>query len=249
MKDNKILLIIVATLLALSVITSGVLLFRNNSNTSSQAISSSRNTLSVSSEGSVTVIPDVGYISLGIETKNADVKEAENENSTTMHAITEALEGLGIEDTDIKTTSYNIYPQYEDYQDEKPMHYVVSTTIEVTVKNLEDISEAIDVAIDAGANRSNSIRFDVLDREASYNEALEDAVANAKSRADVLAAASGVKIVGVVTVNESSSMSSVYYGAARYAMSDTTSESAPSISTGDMEITANVSITYEVVNK
>ena len=58
------------------------------------------------------------------------------------------------------------------------------------------MSGIIDAAVEAGANRTNSIRFDVLDREASYNEALKDAIANAKARAEVLAEAAGLKILG-----------------------------------------------------
>jgi uncharacterized protein YggE len=228
-------------------VATGVLIFRGSSTVISS--DATTNTLYVSGEGSITVIPDVGYISLGVETKSPDVKTAEDENSTKMNAIIVALSDLGIEESDIKTTNYSIYPQYEDYNDEKPQNYVVSSTVEVTVKNLEDISEVIDVSVDAGANRSNSIRFDVLDREESYNEALQDAIASARARADVLAEAAGLKIVGVVNLNESSSMSSIYYGGARYAMSEMAADSAPAISTGDMEITANVSITYEVKNK
>ena len=132
MKDNKILLIVIAALLTLSIVATGVLIFRNNP-TPSGSISTTVNTLSVSGEGSVTVIPDVGYISLGVESKDVDVKTAENDNSGKMDAIIKELAALDIAETDIKTTSFYIYPQYQDYGDEKPQYYVVSSTIQVTV--------------------------------------------------------------------------------------------------------------------
>ncbi len=251
MNDNKILMVVIAVLLVLSVVATGVLIFKTNSNETVVAGSQSVNTISVSSQGKVTVLPDVGYISLGIETKNIDVKVAENENSAIMDDIMAALKEFDIEDTDIKTVAYNIYPQYENYSDEKPTSYAVYNTVKVTVKKLEDMSGVIDAAVEAGANNTNGVSFDVLDREASYNEALKDAVANAKARAEVLAEAAGLKIVGVVTVNENSSSSQYYYSDMLYSAkgADMTAESAPSISTGDMEITANVSVTYEVANK
>ncbi len=246
MKDNKLLLIIIAALLVLSIVATGVLIFGK---TGSQATATKTllNTISVSSKGSVTVIPDVGYISLGVETEDANVKTAEEQNSKTMNAIVIALGKLGVEETDMKTTNYNIYPRYRDYEDEKPMSYSVSSTIQVTVKNIEDISDIIDDAITAGANRAHSIRFDVLDREASYNEALKDAIANAKARAEVIAGAADVQIVGVVSVSENSAMPNVYYtDTLRGASMDMEESFAPVISTRDMEISANVSITYEV---
>lgn len=249
MKDNKTLLIVIASLLVLSIVATGVLIF-DRAGSRASSTNTIVNTISVSSSGSITVLPDVGYISLGVDTENADVKKAEDENSKIMNAIIMAMGKLGVEETDIKTTNYSIYPRYRDYEDEKPMSYTVNSTVQITVKNIEDISDVIDAAINAGANRTNNIRFDVLDRDASYNLALQDAIANAKSRAEVIADAAGVKIVSVVTVNENGSAPSVFYGERAKSVSMDMDESfAPAISTGDMEITASVSITYEVVNE
>ena len=248
--NNKILLIVTAALLALTVIFTGILLVKTTGTAANSPAGQIVNTISVSSTGKVTVLPDVGYISLGIETKDPDVKIAEDDNSEIMDAIMSALAKFDIEETDIETVGYNIYPQYEEYNDEKPSTYVVSNTIEVTVKNLEDMSKIIDAAVEAGANRTNSIRFDVLDREASYNEALKDAVEKAKARAEVLAEASGLKIVGVLTVSESGSMPSYYYAdTMTYAMAEDAKASSVSISTGDLDISASVSVTFEVTQK
>lgn len=250
MKDNKVLLMVIVALLVLSIVATGVLVFSNNSNGTTGSNSGNVNTLSVAGKGEVTTLPDVGYISLGIETKNADVKIAENENSAIMDKILKALKGFDVEDTDIKTVGYNIYPQYEEYNDEKPSTYAVYNTIQITVKNLEDMSKIIDASVEAGANRTNNISFDVLDREASYNEALQDAVANARERAEILAEAAGLKIVGVVTINESSSPSYYYGDSLSYARTMDAKESLDvSISSGDIEISASVSVTFEVVNK
>ena len=252
MKDNKILLIVIAALLLFTTIATGTLLFGGTSKNAMQTTTQREllNTISVNSRGEVTVLPDVGYIQLGIETKDPDVKKAENANSKIMDDIMEALKKFDIKDDDIKTVSFNIYPQYEDYNDEKPTTYAVYNTVEVTVKKLEDMSGIIDAAIDAGANRTNSIRFDVLDRESSYNEALKNAVENARARAEVLAAAAGLEIVGVVTVSENSSSPQYYYADAMYSKASyDMEEAAPSISAGDMEISANVSVAFEVAQK
>ncbi len=249
MNDNKILLILISALLVLALITTGVVIFKNDSSLASSSGGTLLNTISVSSDGKVTVLPDVGYISLGIETKDKDVKAAEDENSKLMDDIMKALKKFDIDDTDIKTTGYNIYPQYDQNNDEKPTSYSVRNTVEVTVKNLEDMSGIIDAAVEAGANRTNNIRFGVLDREESYNEALKNAIANARSRAEVLADAAGLKIVGVVTVNENSSSPQYYYADMAYDKVESAAGSAPSISAGDMDITARVSVTFEVAPK
>jgi hypothetical protein len=249
MNDNKILLILISALLVLALITTGVVIFKNDSAPAASSNGTLLNTISVSSDGKVTVLPDVGYISLGIETKDQDVKAAEDENSKIMDDIMKALKDFDIKDSDIKTTGYNIYPQYAEYSDEKPTSYSVNNNVEVTVKNLEDMSEIIDAAVEAGANRTNNIRFGVLDREESYNEALKNAIANARARAEVLADAADLKIVGVVTVNENSSSPQYYYADMAYAKAEDGAMSAPSISAGDMDITARVSVTFEVAPK
>jgi uncharacterized protein YggE len=251
MKDNKLLLVVIALLLVVSIVATGVLILRQDNKSEKVSIPQKEsivNTISVSSNGKVTVLPDVGYISLGVETHNADVKKAENENSNIMDAIQKAVTKLGVEETDIKTTRFNIYPRYGEKTD-KPERYMVSNTIEITVKKIEDISKIIDASVDAGANRTNNIRFDVLDREASYNEALQNAIENAKVRAQKIADAAGLKIVGVVTVNENSSAPTIFYNQMRYEKSLASDNMAPPISTGDMEITANVAVTYEVEAK
>ncbi len=248
--NNKILLILIAAVLVLSLASTGILLFNGNAKTN-ETKDGIVNSISVSSTGEVTVMPDVGYISLGIETKKEDVKDAEEENSKIMNDIMDSLKDFDIEESDIKTVGYNIYPQYEEYNDEKPSAYAVYNTVQVTVKKLEDMSDIIDAAVSAGANRTNSISFDVLDREESYNEALKNAVENARARAEVLAEASGLKIVGVLTVSESSSSPRYYYAdTMSYAKAESMDGGyAPSISTGDMEISASVYVTFEVANK
>jgi uncharacterized protein len=250
MKDNKLLLVVIALLLVVSIVATGVLIFKGNKGTTEVVSEKSIvNTISVSSTGKVTVLPDVGYVSLGVETHDEDVKKAENDNSNIMKAIKDAVAKLGVEETDVKTTRFNIYPQYKN-DDEKPDSYMVTNTIEITVKKIEDISNIIDAAINAGANRTNNIRFDVLDREVSYNDALENAIANAKVRAQKIADAADLKIVGVITVNENSSAPSIYYNEMRYEKSMMDSAAgAPPISAGDMEISANVAVTYEVKAK
>ncbi len=254
MKNSNTLLVVIAVLMVLCTVGTGALLLKDNGTAPVVAPSQDKenpNTISVSGNGIETVNPNVGYIQLGVETIDKDVKVAQQQNADTMAAVINAVKALGLEDADVQTTSYNIYPRYRDFNDEKnpkPIQYEVRNMVKLRVKDLANLGKVIDAATEAGANQANSVYFDVLDRESVYNDALTKAVEAARERADIIAAASNLKIVGVISINESGS----YYGGYRNMDSSYLAMSAKnttSIEAGEMDITANVQVVFEVASK
>ncbi len=202
--------------------------------------------ISVSAQGKVTAQPDVAYVTVGVTTQNKDMQEAQDNNAQTMNAMTEALKSAGLTEDDIKTTQYNAYPIY-DYSSgtNKIVNYEVNNQVELTIKDITRVGEYIDIAVNNGANMTNAISFGILDQQAIYNDALKLAVEAAKAKADTLAAAGGVKIVGILQMAENSSGGGIVREYPEAAMDEGKSGSTP-ISSGNLDIEANVTVVYEI---
>ncbi|NUM25426.1 MAG: SIMPL domain-containing protein [Candidatus Buchananbacteria bacterium] len=208
-------------------------------------------TITIDGEGKVTAIPDIAQVSLGIQTDNAKVEIAQKENSEKMNNLIKEVKALGVEDKDIKTVGYNIYPRY-DYTDGRSIlrGYQVSQSVVVKIRDLEKIGDMLDMAGRVGANQVSGVNFDIDEPEVLRQEAREKALANAKEKAESLAKVAGVKLGKLVSFNESANGYPVY--ARSYAMLDEAAglakeAAAPAIEAGSQEIIVNVTVTYEVL--
>ncbi len=157
--------------------------------------------IAVSGTGTANVKPDVALVNLGIEVTSATVADARAKAASTMDSLTKAVKGKGVADADIQTRSFNIYPQYGvPNSNTKPttpeiVGYTVSNQVQLKVRNLDSASDVLDTAISAGGNniRVNGLQFTIEKPDQYLAKAREEAVQNAKARAEVLAKAAGVK--------------------------------------------------------
>ncbi|MDD5018371.1 MAG: SIMPL domain-containing protein [Eubacteriales bacterium] len=206
----------------------------------------SANSLTVSATGSIKVMPDVAYVTVGVTTQNEDMQQAQSDNTELMNAVFAALQAAGLSEDDMRTINYSAYPYY-DYSDGNGEIYMYEVTnmVELTVADIDKVGEYIDVAIENGANRTNSIEFSLLDETAHYNDALTDAMEKARSKADTIAAAGGYTIIGTLEVTENASYNGGYYAYEAAAMEDSYSGTTP-ITTDELEVTASITIVYEI---
>ena len=112
----------------------------------------------VSGEGKVTVTPDVAIFNLGMTTQKNSVKLAQAEANTVVNALTKAVKEFGVKDTDIKTTNYSVYPNY-DYP--KISGYTVNINLMVTVRDIDRVNDILDKAASLGVNSVGNIQFTV----------------------------------------------------------------------------------------
>lgn len=203
------------------------------------------NKLTVSATGSKKVMPDVGYLTVGLKTQNKSMKKAQSANRETMNALFDTLKGTGLAQDDIRTVNYSVYPMY-DYTSGsgKISGYEVTNMIELTIRDIDTVGDYIDIAAANGANTDYSVRFDILDKSVLYNEALELAVENAKGKADAIASAGGYKIISTLEISESQSYYSPPYD--RYEMAEADGAASTPITAGQLEITANVTVVYQI---
>lgn len=208
-------------------------------------------TINVSGTCEISVPADVGYIQMGVETQDKDVKEAQDDNAEAMQNILDAVMELGLTEEDITTSNYSIYPYY-DYSNgsrsEEPDYYIVSNTVKIRVKDLDILGDIIDIATDAGANRAYSIYFDAEDTVASQDEALQKAVEDALRKADLIADAADVKIIGIQQINDQTYYSTGYYDYARADMAMEEAAYATPIMSGQVSVTANVYVEVIIGN-
>lgn len=207
---------------------------------------SNENVITVRGEGTIKVKPDIAYITMGVRTENKDAKIAQTNNAEKMDSVIAALKNMGIEEKDIQTSNYSIYPQY-DYESkngEKIIGYTVNNSVKITVRDILKVGSVFDIGIEQGANVSNGIQFSVSNTEKYYHEALKQAVNNAKGKADALAGAIGVTITNPITVVEQSSGGSfIGYGAAD--MLQSAKSSRTPIEAGELDIYAAVEVSYK----
>lgn len=202
--------------------------------------------ISVNGTGTVTLTPDMATISIGVSTQNAEATTAVNENNRLSQQVLDTLKSKGIADADITTTNFSIYPQqnYDSSGQPTTITYVVQNTVDVKVRDLAKLGDILDSVVQSGSNSINSIQFDVADRESANQQALQAAVANAKSRADILAQAAGVTLGSAQTISASISTGGPIVQFDR-ALSAAAPSSVP-ISTGSMTISVDVSVVYEI---
>jgi uncharacterized protein len=158
-------------------------------------------------EAELSAAPDLARISLVIETRSSSAVDAVEENARLANAVQETLLDFGLDETDLKTGSYNLYSYREWHEglpfgEEGPLIYTATNEIVVTTKQLETVGEIIDLGVRAGANNVYYINFELEDPQDLLMEALGMAAGQARQKADAIAGGTGDKISGLQTIRE-----------------------------------------------
>jgi len=206
-----------------------------------------QNAISVSGEGKVSAEPDVAEIVIGVESRAPTAKEAASQNSEDMNEVMAVLEGMGIAEEDIQTVDYSIRVEMDYRGDEGPkvVGYVVDNAVRVKVRDLDLVGDLLDQATEAGANNIYGITFTVEDPRSFQEQAREMAVAEARSKAGQLAEAADVRLGDLLSLSEYLVGGPVYVE--RAAAAEGMGGGAPPISPGQLEITVQVQMSYEIV--
>ena len=175
--------------------------------TVSQTTTNKDTAFQVSGKSSISTQPDKAEITLGISRKEADIKAAQTSANNIINTITKQLTDLGINKDDIKTQSYNIYPNY-DYQKEGQniIGYSIDISLAVSLKeqDFDKLNKVVDLATAAGINQVGGVQFTLSDAKEKevLKEARQQAISDAKQNAAELANLSGVQLGKVINVTE-----------------------------------------------
>jgi uncharacterized protein len=165
-------------------------------------------TITVEGEATIYVDPDHASIDFGVDTEAASVGAALKENNAKMAGVLDALRAQGVARSDIQTTQFSIAPvhplvknaTYQQYDYSVVTGYEVTNKITVTVSDMTKIGSVVDAAASAGANSSNSVVFEIRNRDELLDKARAQAMRNAKHKADMLANAVGAQVGALITV-------------------------------------------------
>jgi hypothetical protein len=203
--------------------------------------------ISVNGTGRVFIEPDIADVQLGVTFQGDTAKEASDKAAEAMSAVLAALLEMGIPEKDIQTTQLSINPVY-DWNDSPPNieGWEASNIVTVTVRDVTMVGDVVDAATSAGATNVNGITFRVDDPKAAEAEARDAAVADARAKADQLAAAAGVTIVGVISISETSyNQPQPIFLEKAYAEEAMDSAAATPVQPGNVELSVQVFINYE----
>ncbi len=206
------------------------------------------NTVSFSGEGKVITKPDIAVIDVSIVTEGTTSKAAQDENSRKSKTLTDFLKKQNIEEKDIKTTSYNIYPQYnyKPYEAPRITGYQVNQALQVKVRDLDITDKILDGIVSAGVNQINGFNLSIDEPEELQAQAREEAIQDAKAKAAVLQKQLGVRLGKIVNfVENTSGYPTPMYVDGRGGVGGGGGVS-PSIPTGENEISVQVTITYQI---
>ena len=209
-------------------------------------------TIQVTGSGSVTGDPDIATLNLGVSVEKDLVAEAREEAANTMTALIETLKANNIDEKDIKTENFSIYPQYDYSEGKRELRgYRVSNTVRAKVRELDTLSDVIDDAAEAGRDYIvlDSIQFMIEDTTPLQAQARTLAAENAKAKAQTLADASGVTLGKPITISENTYYESppIPYAPleAAFADDEDTRTSTP-IVPGELTTTVNITVVYEI---
>jgi uncharacterized protein len=233
----KTLTIVIAALLVLTIAAfSGI----GRPEAAQSASEEARVGVTVTGVGRVTTAPDEAEFSLGITTKGQTAAGALAANSTRMRELIDALKAAGVAERDIQTRDVSVGSGYDSRG--RSDDFVASNTVSVLVRDLDRAGAVLDAATQAGANNVYGPSLTRSNREGLEAKALEDAVANARSRAEALAKAAGVELGAVTAISEAGAPMP---GPMEFRALDAAASSPP-IEKGTQEIQATVTVTFAI---
>jgi uncharacterized protein YggE len=208
---------------------------------------SARGTIVVSGTGRVAVEPDMAELRLGVAVSRGTVELARAAAAEAMTAILGAVVAAGVARRDVRTTLLSVQPRY-DYRDGTAptlAGYDLANIVEVTVRALPDLGAIVDAALSAGATSLDGLSFRVDDPSEAERAARLAAVAEARSRAEVLAEAAGVSIGGVADIVEGGPPPT-WPGPMATKMLRASSDAGTPVEAGTTEIAVTVTVTFRI---
>jgi uncharacterized protein YggE len=212
---------------------------------SSAASEPTAHTITVSGMGIVRSAPDEAVLWIGVQTQSGSANQALRDNAAKMTKVIDGIVRTGVRRDDIATSSVSLNPNY-DTTGQRVTGFTAANQVTVTVRDLSRVGDVIDRAVAAGANLTSGVTFQLSERNQGVNQALAQAVQDARSKAEALASAAGAHLGTVVSVTETSAGAQppVYYAPAADAGGGS---AAPTpIAPGQVETQVSVTVVWEL---
>jgi uncharacterized protein len=172
-----------------------------------QAQNAAPATISVTGEATVSVPPDLAEVDGGVTTEAKTAREASESNNVAMGKVLLALKGAGIAEKDIQTSRLSLQPQNAPNRSGPPaiVGYSASNRVTIRVRDVTKVADVIDTLVSAGANDIGGIHFSVSAASKLLDDAREQAIADARRKAEIYAKATGVALGSPLSISEEGS--------------------------------------------
>ena len=210
------------------------------------------NTIAVSGMAEQEVAPDMAYIDVGINVRADDAETARTQEAQIASQIRRALLGLAITDNDLQNTSYYLYQEYKVDRNgvRTADKYVLDSSIKVTVKDLDKLSQVIDNVVEAGATNISNITYALSTQNIIQRQLLATAVENARDKAAVVANAGSRTLGNMLSadINSFDGGTIVAYGATKLRSTTNLAEDGVStkLSPGKIKLNARVQVVFSL---
>ncbi len=256
---------IIITIVSLAIVTGGILLLANwmkpisartlsasSPNNLLQAAPTIANSgtaagISVTGDGSINVKPDLAKVTLGVEVTNSSASGAQQDAATKMSAVVDTLKKQGIQEKDIQTVRFDLSPDY-DYSTHTPVlkGYRVTNLVVVTIRDISKVGSLLDSVTSSGATRLEGISFSVSDPAAAGAQGREEAMKNARAKAEQLAKLAGVGLGDPISIQETVSTPVAPVEMQPRAAAPAVASVPTPISPGTQEVRTVVQVTYAI---
>jgi uncharacterized protein YggE len=164
-------------------------------------------TISVIGEAELSVPPDLAQIEGGVATEAKTAREASETNNAAMGKVLLALKGAGIDEKDFQTSRLSLQPQYAPNRSgpNAIVGYQASNRVTIKLRDVTKVAGVIDTLVAAGANNIGGINFMVSTASKLLDDAREQAIADARRKAEIYAKAAGVTLGAPVGISEEGS--------------------------------------------
>jgi len=210
------------------------------------------NTIAVSGMAEQDIAPDMAYIDVGINVRADDAETARTQEAQIASQIRRALLGLAITDNDLQNTSYYLYQEYKVDRNgvRTADKYVLDSSIKVTVKDLDKLSQVIDNVVEAGATNISNITYALSTQNIIQRQLLATAVENARDNAAVVANAGSRTLGNMLSadINSFDGGTIVAYGANKLRSTTNLAEDgvATKLSPGKIKLNARVQVVFSL---
>lgn len=205
-------------------------------------------TLTVSAEGKVVAVPDIASVNFSIVTEAKTAKEAQAKNTEKMNKVVDYVKSIGIDQKDIKTTSYSLYPKYDYVSGRSTLSgYTLTNSINIKIRKFDSIGDLIANSVDLGINQIGDIQFSIENPDEVKAQAGAMAMKNAKDKALTLARQAGVSLGKIITFSESDANIPIpipYYTKEAIGMGG--GGATPQIEQGSQEVKVVSNIVFEI---
>jgi len=197
--------------------------------------------VTVTGEATLSVAPDTAIIRIGVTSQGKTAREASDANAQKMTAVLATIKESGIPDRDVQTSRLTLQPQYDPNKagPARLLGFQVTNQVTVKIRDIEKLPNILDKAIGAGANEMSGIEFVVSDQSKLLDQARDEAIADARRKAELYAKAAGAALGPVVAIAEEGVANPPRPIAAMRA-------TAVPVAPGERELRAVVSVSFEL---